>query len=125
MPRCRSALSLIAALMLCAAPASASSPRHPTTPKHLSTKHRAHARPAPSRHTKRYATGVPRDSHGRVQRSSRAKHEFEILSGYPHGRPGYVVDHVIPLSKGGVDDPGNMQWQRVREAKAKDRIERR
>jgi hypothetical protein len=23
-------------------------------------------------------------------------------TGYPHGRPGYVVDHVIPLKRGGA-----------------------
>ena len=24
-------------------------------------------------------------------------------TGYPHGRPGYVIDHVIPLKRGGLD----------------------
>jgi len=36
--------------------------------------------------------------------------------------PGYVVDHVIALKRG-ADDPSNMQWQTVADAKAKDRIE--
>ena len=40
-------------------------------------------------------------------------------TGYPHGRPGYVVDHVIPLKRGG-DAPWNMQWQTIAEGKAKD-----
>ena len=44
-------------------------------------------------------------------------------SGYPHGRPGYVVDHIIPLKKGGCDCPSNMQWQTVKDAKAKDKWE--
>jgi hypothetical protein len=34
-----------------------------------------------------------------------------------------VVDHVVPLKRGGVDAPSNMQWQETAEAKAKDRIE--
>jgi len=45
-------------------------------------------------------------------------------SGYPHGRKGYVVDHIIPLECGGSDVPSNMQWQSVQEAKIKDRTER-
>lgn len=39
--------------------------------------------------------------------------------------PGYVVDHVIPLCAGGPDQPRNMQWQTVSDAKVKDREERR
>lgn len=38
--------------------------------------------------------------------------------------PGYVVDHVVPLSCGGVDAPSNMQWQTRADAAAKDRLER-
>lgn len=37
--------------------------------------------------------------------------------------PGYVVDHIIALKRGGPDSPSNMQWQTLAEAKAKDRIE--
>ena len=58
-------------------------------------------------------------------RSYRARHEFEVQSGYPHGRPGYVVDHIIPLACGGPDEPSNMQWQTDYEAKAKDKWERK
>ena len=54
------------------------------------------------------AVGVERDSHGRVKRSEEAKKEFMKQSGYPHGRPGYVVDHIIPLKRGGADSPSNM-----------------
>lgn len=37
--------------------------------------------------------------------------------------PGYVVDHVIALCKGGPDMPSNMQWQTKAEGKAKDKWE--
>lgn len=36
---------------------------------------------------------------------------------------GFVVDHVVPLCKGGLDAISNMEWQRKAEAKAKDRWE--
>lgn len=38
---------------------------------------------------------------------------------------GYVIDHIKPLCAGGADDPSNMQWQTVADAKVKDREERR
>lgn len=37
--------------------------------------------------------------------------------------PGYIIDHVKPLCAGGADDPLNIQWQTIADAKAKDRIE--
>ena len=37
--------------------------------------------------------------------------------------PGYVVDHVIALKRGGLDVTQNLQWQDKEAAKAKDRIE--
>jgi len=45
-------------------------------------------------------------------------------TGYPRGRPGYVVDHIVPLCAGGADAPTNMQWQTVEAAKMKDGQER-
>lgn len=68
--------------------------------------------------------GVARDKDGKIARSEKAKDEFKKESGYPHGRPGYVIDHVRPLASGGADAPSNMQWQTKAEAKAKDRWER-
>ena len=68
--------------------------------------------------------GAPRDKHGKIARSEKAKDEFKRQTGYPHGRPGYVIDHIVPLAKGGRDAPSNMQWQTNAEAKAKDRWER-
>ena len=44
-------------------------------------------------------------------------------TGYPNGRPGYVVDHIVPLKRGGADTPANMQWQTEAAAKAKDKWE--
>ena len=75
-------------------------------------------------HRSKYSTTAPRDSHGRIKRSESAKHEFEKETGYPKGRKGYVVDHVVPLSKGGADRPSNMQWQTKQAAKQKDKWER-
>ncbi len=64
-------------------------------------------------------------SHSRpVYRSSAARRAFMQRSGYPDGRPGYVVDHVTPLCAGGADDPSNMQWQEAGQAKEKDKWER-
>jgi hypothetical protein len=34
-----------------------------------------------------------------------------------------VIDQVVPLKRGGADSPGNMQWQSLSSARAKDRIE--
>ena len=70
------------------------------------------------------STVAARDSHGRIQRSQEARKEFMKQTGYPNGRKGYVVDHVVPLECGGADAPSNMQWQTVAEAQIKDRTER-
>jgi hypothetical protein len=88
---------------------------------HSASSRTYHAR---SHSTRRYS-GVARDRHGRIKRSESAKRDFESRTGYPHGRPGYVVDHIKPLACGGADDPSNMQWQTKAEAKAKDKWERK
>ncbi len=66
---------------------------------------------------------VQRDVNGKIKRSSSAKYEFMKMTGYPNGRPGYIVDHIIPLYKGGCDCPANMQWQTKEAAKEKDKLE--
>lgn len=66
---------------------------------------------------------VARDDHGKIIRSESARRAFMTASGYPHGRPGYVVDHIIALKRGGADDPSNMQWQTIADGKAKDKRE--
>src|SRR5437667_2086748 len=63
-------------------------------------------------------------STGAIHRSQKARHAFMAASGYPKGRPGYVVDHIVPLCAGGADSPKNMQWQPRAEAKIKDRAEK-
>jgi hypothetical protein len=95
---------------------SASSASH-----HSASSHTYHARA----HSTRSYSDVPRDRHGRIRRSEAAKRDFERQTGYPHGRPGYVVDHIKPLACGGADDPSNMQWQTTADAKAKDKWERK
>ena len=67
---------------------------------------------------------VPRTARSKIQRSDAARHAFARQTGYPHGRPGYVIDHVVPLACGGADAPSNMQWQTIAAGKAKDRTER-
>ncbi|MCG3773372.1 MAG: hypothetical protein JW395_0178 [Nitrospira sp.] len=71
------------------------------------------------------ASPQPRDEKGRFVRSGSAKNAFMKKSGYPKGRPGYVVDHIVPLACGGADGPSNMQGQTVAEGKAKDKVERK
>lgn len=62
-------------------------------------------------------------------RNYQAKAEFKRThlcpsTSQPRGScPGYIVDHVIAIKRGGADDPSNMQWQTVEDAKAKDRWE--
>ena len=73
--------------------------------------------------------GVPRDAHGKIQRSTKAKDDFKKShlcpsTGKSSGScPGYVIDHVTPLKRGGADSPNNMQWQTQADAKRKDRSE--
>jgi hypothetical protein len=103
------------------APRSAyAAPRAPSRSPHQP---RSYAPRAPRRS---YATagGAARDARGRIRRSESAKRQFTRQTGYPRGRPGYVVDHIVPLACGGADAPSNMQWQTRAEAKAKDRTER-
>lgn len=66
---------------------------------------------------------VKRDKNGKIKRSASVKRDFMKQTGYPNGRKGYVVDHIIPLYKGGCDCPSNMQWQTIEDAKAKDKWE--
>jgi hypothetical protein len=80
-------------------------------------------------HARTKAEGVTRDTHGKVARSHTARSEFKHSYPCPaNGKmsgscPGYVIDHLMPLKRGGADSPSNMQWQTKAEAKIKDRTE--
>jgi hypothetical protein len=82
-----------------------------------------------ARRSTAYCASCERDSRGRIVHSESARATFQRLNPCPAtgkatGRcPGYVLDHIVPLKKGGLDKPWNMQWQTKAEAKAKDRIE--
>ena len=80
-------------------------------------------------HGSKYCSICERDSHGKIARSQTAKNEFKRQQPCPStGKssgacPGYVIDHIQPLKRGGVDAPSNMQWQTKADAKAKDKWE--
>ena len=70
-----------------------------------------------------------RDQNGRILRHNSEKLKFKKLNACPStGKtngfcPGYVIDHIKPLKRGGLDIPENMQWQTIDEAKLKDKLE--
>jgi hypothetical protein len=86
----------------------------PKTPK---------AKPEKAARVKTPAVVVTRNERVRIQRSDAARHAFARQTGYPNGRPGYIIDHILPLACGGVDAPSNMQWQTIAAGKAKDKSE--
>ena len=69
--------------------------------------------------------------YAKQERSQEAKDSFKYShpcpsNGNNHGPcPGYVIDHIKPLTCDGADDPSNMQWQTKAEGKAKDKWERK
>jgi hypothetical protein len=99
--------------------------------RNSSTSHTIRARPAGShaRSTSTLCTTCERDANGRIKRNPAARRAFQSshpcpATGKTSGAcPGYVVDHIVPLKRGGADEPANMQWQTVVEAKGKDKIE--
>ena len=105
------------------APRSYSRPRTYSRPRsYVAPRSRSYS-PRTYRTPRRPAAGQ-RDPRGRIHRSRDARGSFMRRTGYPHGRPGYVIDHVVPLCAGGADAPSNMQWQTVEAARIKDRQER-
>ncbi|GGG51745.1 HNH endonuclease signature motif containing protein [Bizionia arctica] len=64
-------------------------------------------------------TGMPK-----VVRSEANKNAFLKSQGYSSTPYGYEIDHIIPLSQGGTDDPRNMQLLTVEQHKIKTARER-
>ncbi len=79
--------------------------------------------------SKNTSANTRRDKNGKSKRSEKARADFMKKHPCPStGKmsgacPGYVVDHITPLKRGGADSPSNMQWQSVEAAKAKDKWE--
>jgi 5-methylcytosine-specific restriction endonuclease McrA len=82
-----------------------------------------------SRSTSAKCATCDRDANGRIKRDPAVRRTFQQqhpcpATGKTTGAcPGYVVDHVLPLKRGGADALENMQWQTTAAARAKDRIE--
>src|SRR2546430_440811 len=88
--------------------------RTPPEPKGSSSTEAEHERSGSARSSGSASSGArsvaaERDENGKIKRSAAAKEEFMRSTGYPHGRPGYVVDHVVPLACGGADPPPDQQ----------------
>jgi 5-methylcytosine-specific restriction endonuclease McrA len=93
---------------------------------------RGHSSSHQSYHSRSHAQATPgmqRDRHGRIKRSQAAKDHFKKTHPCPStGKssgscPGFVIDHVVPLKRGGKDAPDNMQWQTKEAARARDKVE--
>ena len=72
---------------------------------------------------------LPVSASAKVHRSASVKREFQLT--HPCASTGltsdacrgWVKDHIVPLACGGPDAPSNMQWQTIRDARAKDKWE--
>ena len=70
-----------------------------------------------------------RDANSRIKRDPAVRRAFHQshpcpATGKTTGAcPGYVVDHIVPLKRGGAARPENMEWQKAADGKTKDRIE--
>src|SRR3954447_10043305 len=72
-----------------------------------------------TRSTAARCTTCERHANGRIRRDPAARRAFVRqhpcpATGNPGGTcPGSVVDHIVPLKRGGADAPENMQWQTI------------
>jgi 5-methylcytosine-specific restriction endonuclease McrA len=91
---------------------------------------REHTREIKNRDNYSLVGTVARTESGRIKRDLSARRDFMLhtycpsTSTYALVCPGYVVDHIVPLSCGGPDKPENMQYQTTEAAKEKDKWER-
>ena len=118
----KSAAGLSLALLLLLSPLTVEARGHAS--------HAPHATLSPSgAHRKTWSQTAPRNSKGRIQRSAASRRSFKQSHPCPSTNksfgacPGYVIDHIRPLKRGGEDAPSNMQWQTREAAKQKDRSE--
>ena len=71
------------------------------------------------------------NANGKMKIGRDAKEQFDRHNPCPYtGKtsgacPGYLVDLRKALAEGGADEPSNMEWQTVADAKAKDKWERK
>jgi len=114
----RFAVAALALILACLAPSVATAGGHSSHSATTSSHSRSTAAP-----------WVHRDSHGKIARDPRQTNALKKQhpcpsTGKSYGScPGYVIDHVIPLKRGGPDSPSNMQWQTEGAAKEKDKWE--
>ena len=104
-------------------------PQHAQARSHGTTHHSSSTQHLTKVRSSKAVPGVKRDAKGKSARSEHAKDQFKHQNPCPAtGKssgacPGYVIDHVTPLKRGGADAPGNMQWQTKQAAKQKDKVE--
>jgi hypothetical protein len=92
-----------------------------------SSSHSTSTRSTSKRSTTHHARSQGTRSHRTTKRDPAQRRAFQHSHPCPStGKtsgacPGYVLDPVVPLKRGGPDRPSNMQWQTTAEAKAKDK----
>jgi len=58
-------------------------------------------------------------------RNRGAKHTFEVETGYPRGRSGYIIEYRVPLACGGANAPiqhamaNDCRWQSTSQTRPK------
>lgn len=127
-------IAVLTVLAFLAPPAHAkgSGSSYSTTSTHSSSAHGTSSHSTTGLHAGSHSKAVPgvhRDAHGKIARDPRQTNAFKKAHPCPStGKtsgscPGYVIDHVVPLKRGGADAPSNMQWQTQGAARAKDKWE--